>query len=249
MRRLWALCLIAVLHSATANAEAVLAAVASNFNAAMDALVAEFEASTGHRVEVAYGSSGKLYAQITRGAPFHVFFSADRDKPGRLLRDGAAVAGSDFTYARGALVLWSPRPGFLQDGPRRLRTGDYQRLALANPRLAPYGRAALEVLDSLDLMESSRTRWVQGENIAQTWQFVHSGSAELGFVARSQWLAAGGGGSHWPVPAQHYAPIRQDAVLLARGEGNSAARELLQFLQGERAGQILAGLGYDPGGG
>lgn len=226
-------------------AEEVRVAVAANFTPAMKEIAAEFEKSTGNRVILSFGSSGKFYAQIKNGAPFQLFFSADTAKPEALEREGLTVPGSRFTYAIGSLVLWSANPDLLSDGISVLREGTYNRLALANSKLAPYGVAAEEVLQNLGLKKSTRAKWVRGENIAQTYQFVASGNAELGFVALSQIMHSGriDTGSAWIVPSHLYSPIQQDAVLLS-GSNNAAAAEFLRFVRGDKASVIIRSYGY-----
>ncbi|MGL6161847.1 molybdate ABC transporter substrate-binding protein [Microbulbifer sp.] len=228
------------------SAEELMVAVASNFTAAMKEIAAEFEKTSGHRVKLASGSSGKFYAQIKNGAPFQAFFSADTAKPAALETAGLAVPGSRFTYAVGSLALWSADPSLVDDRASVLREGHFRKLALANPKLAPYGKAAVEVLRNLDLEEATRSRWVQGENIAQTYQFVATGNADLGFVALSQ-IVRGGQlkeGSAWTVPGDLYSPIRQDAVLLQRGADSKGAVEFLHFLRGDKARAIIESYGY-----
>lgn len=229
-----------------ADAATAHVAVASNFAGAMERIARAFEANSSHRVTLSTGSSGRIVAQIQRGAPYDLFLSADQAKPAALEQQGRIVADSRFTYAVGALALWSPRPGFVDDGPARLRSGEFNKLALANPTLAPYGQAAVEVLEALGLREATEAKWVRGENIAHAYQFVSTGNADLGFVALSQLLSDQheGAGSTWVVPPALYRPIRQDAVLLERGVDNPAARALLEFLRGDTAAQIMAGLGY-----
>lgn len=229
-----------------ARADTVTVAVASNFTAPMSDIAAAFERETGHEVRLAFGSSGKIVAQIRQGAPFDAFFSADQAKPEALQTLGLAVPDSRFTYAIGALALWSSRPDLPLEGAGVLRQGDYHKLALANPRLAPYGEAAVEVLDGLALTESTRPHWVQGENIAQTYQFVRTGNATLGFVALSQIMTEGDvrSGSVWIVPDDLHSPIRQDAVLLRRGEDNDGARAFMDYMRGEDARAIIHDYGY-----
>ena len=231
------------------QAEALTVAVASNFTAPMKDIAAAFEQKTGHTLRLAFGSSGKFYAQIRHGAPFQVFFSADSGKPEALEEAGLAVAGSRFTYAFGRLALWSADKNLVNGSSAVLERGDYRKLALANPRLAPYGAAAVEVLRNLGLEQATKSRWVQGENIAQTYQYVASGNAELGFVALSQIQHQGRveRGSAWIVPAALYQPIRQDAVLLAGGESSPAARALLDFVRGEQGRAIIESYGYQAG--
>lgn len=233
--------------SGAAGADEVDVAVAANFTAPMKAIVAGFEKDTGHKARVAFGGSGKLYAQIRNGAPFQMLLSADDGIPAKLEGEGLAVAGSRFTYAIGALVLWSARPGYVEPGGEVLRRGQFRKIALANPRLAPYGQAAVEVLKGLGLLDSLTPRFVQGENIAQTFQFVSTGNAELGFVALSQVMKDGklAGGSAWIIPGKLHAPIRQDAVILAPGQGNAAAQALAKYLKGARAQAIIRSHGYD----
>lgn len=230
----------------SASAETMTIAVASNFITAMEEIVPLFEAESGHEVQVSYGSSGRIYAQIKNGAPFDVFLSADQEKPAALEAEGQAVAGSRYTYARGALVLWSKQTDMALEQAEVLREGSYNKLALANPRLAPYGAAALEVLDNLGLQEATRDKRVLGENITQAYQFVDTGNAELGFVALSQLMASGAleSGSSWIIPPTLYTPIRQDLVLLKRAEGKAAVQAFLEFLQSTQAKSVIVRLGY-----
>lgn len=239
---------LAALAAATlARAEQVNVAVAANFTAPMNAIAAEFAKDTGHEARLAFGSSGKFYAQIRNGAPFQVFLSADDAKPAKLEEEGMTVAGSRFTYAVGTLVLWSAKPGFVDDQAEVLKRGAYNKLALANPKLAPYGAAAMELLDGMGLKAAAEPKLVQGENIAQTYQFVLSGNAELGFIALSQVMKDGRitGGSAWVVPSNLHQPIRQDAVILSSGKGNAAAAALMKYLQGDKAKAIIRSYGYD----
>ncbi|PCK08598.1 MAG: molybdate ABC transporter substrate-binding protein [Alteromonadaceae bacterium] len=228
------------------RAESIHIAAASNFTGAMKALVAEFEQASGHKVHVSFGSSGKFYAQIMHGAPFQIFFSADQAKPKALEKSGLSVSGTRFTYAIGALALWSSKPGFIDSEGRRLRNGNFNKLALANPKLAPYGIAAIEVLESLKLKQNTRSKWVQGENIAQTYQFISTGNADLGFISLAQIRQKNQStpGSVWIIPTTLHEPIRQDAVLLKRGEKNRAAQELLKFIRSEQAQTIIKSHGY-----
>jgi molybdate transport system substrate-binding protein len=229
-----------------ANAETISVAVASNFTAAMNDLAAAFEKETGHKVEPAFGSSGKFYAQIKNGAPFQVFFSADAEKPLQLEQDGLTVPETRFTYAIGTLALWSVKADFVDKKGEVLKKASFNKLAIPNPKLAPYGEAAMEVLNHLGIAETVQPKLVLGENIAQTFQFVESGNAELGFVALSQILDKGGikAGSAWVVPAKLHSPIRQDAVLLKTGAENKAAMELLKFMHSKRAESIILSYGY-----
>lgn len=222
------------------TAAEVHVAVAANFATPAKHLAEPFLRETGHRLVLSSGSTGKFYAQIKSGAPYEVLLSADEATPRRLEEDGLAVAGTRFTYATGRLVLWSARPN-LAIGEELLRRNELQRLAIANPRLAPYGAAAQQVLENLGLWATMRAKLVQGENIAQTFQFVSTGNAELGFVALSQVE----GGSHWLVPASLHAPLKQDAVLLVRGRDSAAAASFLEFLRGALARKLIRAYGYE----
>ena len=231
----------------TASADEVRVAVAANFTAPMQKIAEAFARDTGHRAMLAFGATGKFYAQINNGAPFDVLLAADEQTPQRLEDEGQGVTGSRFTYAVGSLVLWSAREGYVDAQGRVLADGDFRHLALANPKTAPYGAAALQTLEKLGLRERLQPRFVQGENIAQTHQFVASGNAELGFIALSQVVEDGriARGSAWRVPADQHQPIRQDALLLQRGEHNPAARALLDYLKGASAVALIRAYGYE----
>lgn len=246
MKRLFMLlALCAVLTPA--SADEVRVAVAANFTAPMERIAARFTQETGHKLAIAYGATGKFYAQISNGAPFEVFLSADDKTPARLEKEGLAVSGSRFTYAMGKLVLWSPKEGVVDSQGAVLKQGGFNHLALANPKLAPYGAAAEEVMQKLGVLDALKSKLVQGENITQAYQFVASGNAELGFVALSQVKKEGEEikGSHWLVPNNLYTPIRQDAVLLAKGKDNAAALQFLKYLRGKPAAAIISGYGYE----
>lgn len=229
-----------------AHADTVSVAVAANFTAPMQKIAAAFEIDTGHKAELSFGATGKFYAQITHGAPFQVLLSADDTTPARLEREGKAVAHSRFTYAIGTLVLWSAQPGTVDAKGDVLKSGNFKHLAIANPKLAPYGAAALQVMEKLGVATALQPRLVQGENIAQTFQFVSTGNAQLGFVALSQVMADGKirSGSAWQVPASLHEPIRQDAVLLMPGKDSAAASALLTYLRGSNARAIIQSYGY-----
>lgn len=224
-----------------------LVAVAANFTKPITEIAAEFQKATGHEAKLSFGSSGKFVSQMENGAPFEVFLSADESNPLKLEQNGATVAGSRFVYALGKLVLWSAKPGYVDDQGQILAKGGFQHLALADPKLAPYGVAALEVLKGMGLQEKLQPLLVQGENIAQTQQFVSTGNAELGFVALSQVIENGkiASGSGWIVPADRYAPIKQSAVLLTLGAENPAAKALLDYLKSAPALAIIEKYGYD----
>lgn len=244
--RLQAVCLLLGLWgmaSPTWAAE-VIVAVAANFTAPMKEIAAAFERETGHKVSLSFGSTGNFRTQIVNGAPFQVFLAADDETPAALERDGHAVAGTRFTYAVGKLVLWSPGPLVDAQG-KILETGEFAHLAVANPKLAPYGKAAMQVLQKRGLTARLEPKIVWGQSITQTYQFVVSGAAELGFVALSQVHEDGKmKGSAWLVPQEDYDPIRQDAVLLVQGKDEPAARELLAYLQREPTRAIIQRYGY-----
>lgn len=224
-----------------------LVAVATNFAEVMSHLQAGFEAETPHTLRVTTGSTGKLYAQIVAGAPFDVLLAADQARPERLEAEGLAVAGSRFTYATGAIALWSADPERIgADGAAVLRAGGFRRLAIANPELAPYGVAARQALEALGVWADVAPRVVMGENIGQVFGMVATGNAELGVVAASQLLGAGrpAAGSTWAIPPDLYAPIRQDAVLLLRASENDAARALLRFLRRDDVREDIRAFGY-----
>jgi molybdate transport system substrate-binding protein len=219
----------------------VKVAVAANFTEAMRAIARDFEQAAGHRVLISFGSTGKLYTQIINGAPFEVFLAADQQRPERLVQAGKAW--DRFTYASGRLVLWSADAGTVDPDGRVLGSGAFDRLAVANPRTAPYGSAAMQVLDRLGLSTGLRGKLVRGESIGQTYQFVASGAARLGFVALAQ-VTPNPGGSRWLVPRELYTPIRQDAVLLEAGRDRPAARALMDFLRGPAARSVIERFGY-----
>jgi molybdate transport system substrate-binding protein len=226
------------------RADELRVAVASNFRLPMEAAAQEFEQSTGQEVTPIFGSTGKHYAQIVNGAPFDAFFAADAERPQLLEREGRTAPGSRFTYAVGRLVLWSADPARVDADGRVLATGGFRHLAIANPELAPYGAAARAVLQGLGLWERLETKLVRGENIGQAFQFVVSGNAELGFVARSQLAAPGRAfeGSSWTPPQALYPAIEQQAVLL---RASSAGRAFMAFMQSDEVAGILRAYGYD----
>lgn len=231
------------LGAGQAIADEIHVAVASNFTKTIKTLAARFEASSGHRVTLSYGSTGKHYAQIKNGAPFDAFFAADVKRPQLLDEEGVALPGSRFTYAIGKIVLWSPKRGTVDAQGEVLIEGEIRHLAIASPKLAPYGRAARQVLQDRGLWEALQNRMVRGENIGQTFQFVKSGNAELGFVALSQIIQPGHGieGSLWIVPQSLYSPIEQQAVLLRESD---AARAFLAFVKNDESLEIIRRFGY-----
>ncbi len=238
-----ALVLMAIMTATGTRADTLHVAVASNFQRTLKALIPLFEARTGHRIVVSWGATGRLYAQIINGAPHQAFLAADTIRPARLERDGRAMPGTRFTYAEGRLMLCGSAPALRTMGLKTLAAGKFTRLAMANPRLAPYGRAAREVLEHLGLMEALRLRIVRGENIGQTFHFVRSGAAELGLVAMSQVLTLPE--RERPacilVPENLHAPILQQAVLL---KDTPAARAFLAFLRSPEARKIIRSHGY-----
>jgi molybdate transport system substrate-binding protein len=242
------LCLVLALGAMQAQAAEVLVAVAANFAAPLSRLGEGFTAATGHVIKASAGPTGRFYSQVVAGgAPFEVLVAADAATPDRLIASGHAVAGSRFTYAIGQLVLWSAQPELVDaDGRVLAQPQRFGKLAIANPRLAPYGAAALQVLQARGLREALAPRLVTGESVAQAHQFVVSGNADLGFVALSQVAAPGrpAAGSLWRVPQALYQEIRQDAVLLEAGRGKPAALALLAYLKSEPARALIASYGY-----
>lgn len=234
---------------AAASAGEVQVAAAANFTQPLQKLAPGFELATGHKIVAAFGSTGQFYAQIRNGAPFEVLLAADEAIPARLEQEGAAVGGTRFTYARGKLVLWSAKPGVVDDRGEVLKKGVFDHLALANPKLAPYGAAALQAMQALGVRDALQTRIVQAENINQAYQFAASGNALLGFVALSQVYQDGkiAAGSGWIVPAHLYRPILQDAVLLEKGRAKPAALALLRYLRSAPARAVIESFGYELG--
>lgn len=230
-----------------AHADVVQVAVAANFTVPMQKIAAEFESETGNKVLLSFGATGMLYAQITGGAPFDIFLSADDKTPVRLEKDGLVVSGSRFTYATGKLVLWSAKENFVDEHGDVLKNGTFEHLAIANPKTAPYGTAAIQTLTKLGVLQAVQDKFVMGQNISQTHQFVSTGNAELGFVALSQVFHDGKltSGSAWFVPSDMHDPIRQDAVLLNKGANKPAAAALMKYLKGEKAKAIIKSFGYE----
>ncbi len=236
----------ALLLSAAAQAAEVRVAVAANFAQPMKDIAAEFEKDSGHKLSLTQGATGKFYAQISNGAPFELFLSADDETPARLQKEGRAVAGSGFTYAIGRLALWSPDAKLVDQGGSVLKTDGFRFLSIANAKVAPYGRAAVQVMQKLGVLSKIEPRVVQGESISQTFQFVSSGNAQLGFVALSQVWENGKlrSGSAWVVPEEMHEQLRQDAVLLNPGKDSTAARALLDYLKTDKAKKIIERYGY-----
>lgn len=239
--------LLALGISASASAEEVQVAVAANFTAPMKVIAADFEKATGHKVVPSFGATGKFYAQITNGAPYDVFLAADDETPIKLEKENGIVPGSRFTYATGKLVLWSAKPDFVDAKGEVLKKGNFSHIALATPKLAPYGLAAEETMKKLGVYDTLQPKFVQGESIGQTFTFISTGNAELGFVALSQVFEGGKikSGSAWIVPANLHNAIRQDAVILNKGKDNKAAAEFVNYLKSEPVKAIIRSYGYD----
>jgi molybdate transport system substrate-binding protein len=243
--RCFFLALFMLAFSATAPAAAeVKVAVAANFTEPAKQIAARFKARTGHDATLSFGSSGQFFTQIANGAPYGVFLSADRERPEKAEADGLGVAGSRFTYATGRLVLYSKTPGLVDPRGAVLKGGKFEKIAIADPRTAPYGVAAIETMKKLGVEAALKAKLVQGASITQAYQFVDTGAAELGFVALSQ-LAGVTGGSRWTVPANLHTPIDQQAVLLKTGANNGAATAFMAFLRGAEAKAIIRRYGYE----
>ena len=236
---------------ATAKAEEVTVAVAANFTAPMQKIAQAFEQDTGHKALLAFGATGKFYAQIKNGAPFAVLLSADDETPARLEKEGVAIAGTRFTYAIGRLALWSKNPLLVDDKGQVLLSNatdknSFKKIAIADPKLAPYGAAAIEVLGRMDALAKLTPKLVQGDSIGQAFQFVMTENAELGFVALSQISIDGRitQGTAWVVPQNLYTPLKQEAVLLPLGKNNAAALALMKYMRTDRAQAIIRAYGY-----
>jgi molybdate transport system substrate-binding protein len=247
LRRRSILTTLAALALASLAAPALAAetqvAVAANFTEPAKEIAAAFAAATGHKATLSFGSSGQFYAQITHGAPYEVFLSADAERPKKAEQDGVGVPNTRFTYAIGKLVLYSKTPGLADDGAA-LKSGKFAKLAIADPAAAPYGVAAVQTLEKLGIYDAAKPKIVTGASITQTYQFVATGAADLGFVALSQVINEPGG-SRWLVPAANYAPIDQQAILLFTGAKNPAAKAFLEFLKGPQAKAIIKRYGYE----
>ncbi len=229
-----------------ADAGEVRAAVAANFTAPAKLIAEQFQTDTGHTVKLSFGSTGKFYAQIKAGAPFDVFLAADDTTPAKVAKEGLGDGASEFTYAVGKLVLWSKKPGFV-DAKGDVLKGKFDKLAIANPKLAPYGLAAQETMEKMGLWAGLQDRIVMGESISQTLQFADTGNADMAFIALSQTIRDGKPveGSQWVVPAALYTPIRQDAILLAAPQDKAAAEAFLKYLKSPKAIAVIRSFGYD----
>jgi molybdate transport system substrate-binding protein len=240
------LSIIATASASAAFAGEVQVAVAANFTAPVQAIAADFEKDTGNKVVASFGATGQFYAQIKNGAPFEVFLAADDTTPAKLETEGMTVPGSRFTYATGALALWSAKEGYVDANGDVLKKNAYNHLAIANPKTAPYGLAATQALDKLGLTQAVASKIVEGQNISQAQQFIATGNAELGFVALSQIYKDGKitSGSAWVVPASLHEPIRQDAVILNKGKDNPVAKQFSDYLKGPKAAAVIKSYGY-----
>ena len=233
--------------SAAAQAEVVQIAVAANFTAPARALAEVFARTTGHEAKLSFGATGAFYTQIKNGAPFDVLLAADDERPARLEQEGDTVPGSRFTYATGQLVLWSAKPGLVDDEGAVLKHGQFGKIAIANPKNAPYGAAAVEAMEKLGLAATLQPKLVTGESIGQTYNFIATGNAELGFVALAQVLDGGKlkSGSMWVVPAKYHAPIIQDAVILKRAAANPAAKAWMALMRSPNTQDFIRSYGYE----
>jgi molybdate transport system substrate-binding protein len=233
------------LFGCQAKAEEVKIAVAANFTDASREIATLFAKATGHTPKISYGSTGKLYSQIEHGAPFELFLAADTKRPIKAEREGLAVAASRFVYAKGKLVLWSIKPDLFESGEHYLKHANFEHLALANPKTAPYGLAAEQVMQHLGVLKQLTPKLVKGDSIAQTFQFSATGNANAGFIAMAQIKAwQGDKGTLWEIPADYYAPIEQAAILLKKGEDNPAAIAYLEFLKSDEVREVIERYGY-----
>lgn len=234
------------MQSLSVHAAEVTVAVAANFSAPMKVIARQFQRETGHQLRLSFGSTGQFYAQIKHGAPFAILLAADEGTPQKIEQDGWGVPGSRFTYAVGKLALWSRMPGLVDGDGAILKSGAVDKIAIANPKLAPYGAAAVEVIRKLGLSDALSSKIVEGASIGQAFQFVASGNADVGFVALSQVYENGQikQGSAWIIPTEMYQPIKQDAILLKTGLDNPAAVALMRFLQGNSARSVMRSFGY-----
>ena len=228
------------------SAETVHVAVAANFVEPLKNISTQFEKSSGNQIMITSGATGKLYAQIKNGAPYDILLAADSKTPAKLESENAIVPGSRFTYAIGKLALWSAKPGYVDNKGEILKKQPFKHIAIANPKLAPYGLAAQQTLEKMGLWQALQPKFVQGENIGQTYQFVATGNAELGFVALSQIYKNGKvkSGSAWIVVSNDYQPIKQDAVLLKHAQNNAAAAAFMKYLKSNAAYKVLQSYGY-----
>lgn len=247
MKLITTLCLAVTLSvsAASAWAEDVQVAVAANFTKPMEKIAADFAKATGNKAVLSFGATGKFVEQIKNGAPFQILVSADQKSPLKLETETLAVPGTRYTYAIGKLVLWSAKPQFVDDKGIILKTGsDFEHIAIADPKVAPYGKAAMKVMEKMGVLDTLKPKIVQGDSIGQTKEFVASGNAELGFVALSQ-IIKETTGSSWMVPQDLYSPLYQDVILLKTGENSAAAKALLDYLRSDAALAVIKDYGYE----
>ncbi len=232
--------------AANAQAAEIKVAVASNFANTLKEIAVEFQRDTGHQLAITPGATGKFYAQISNGAPFDVFLSADDETPRKLAQEGKAIAASQFTYAIGRLALWSPSPDLVDKNADILKTDKFKYIAIANAKVAPYGQAAVQTMQKLGVLSKIEPRVVQGESIAQTFQFVSTGNAQLGFVALSQIFENGKikTGSAWIVPEEMHEQLKQDAVILQSCKNTAACQALMDYLKSEKIKKMMSSYGY-----
>lgn len=237
---------VALAFTVPAQADEIQVAVAANFTAPATELAPVFEKQTGHKVKLSFGSTGAFYAQIKNGAPFDILLAADAKTPAKMEQEGIGVAGSAFTYAQGKLVFWSADAGKIDAKGEAFKAMKFEKCAVADPKLAPYGEAAYQTLEANKLHDAYKPKFVTGNNIGKTFQFVKTGNAEVGFVALSQVYKNGKftSGSGWIVPAEFYKPIKQDAVLLKHGEKSETAKAFMKFLQSDAANKVKLAYGY-----
>lgn len=238
------LALAAILAPGAAFAADTQVAVAANFTEPAKEIAQAFKAASGHTAILSFGSSGQFYAQMSHGAPYEVFLSADAERPLKAEQAGLGVAGTRFTYAVGRLVLYSKTPGLVDGAGAVLAGGKFDKLAIADPASAPYGTAAVQTMQKLGVYAALKPKIVTGGSITQAFQFVETGAAELGFVAYSQVINTPGG-SRWMAPAADHAPIDQQAILLYPGRNSAAAKAFLAFLKSPRAVAIIRKYGYE----
>ena len=247
----WLAMLVMPLLAFAAHADTVNVAVAANFTEPAKELAAMLQKTTGHTAQLSFGATGAFYTQIKNGAPFDVLLAADSQTPARLEQEGDTAPGTRLTYATGQLVLWSAQPGLVDDKGEVLKSGHFNKIAIANPKTAPYGAAAVETINKLGLQAALQPKLVTGESIGQTYSFIASGNAELGFVALSQVMNGGKfkGGSMWLVPSNLHTPIVQEAVILKRAQDNPAAKAWMDLLRSPRGKELIRSYGYAvPGG-
>ncbi len=232
--------------SKVSTADTIQVAVASNFIATMKELIAKFEINSEHKIKLSTGSSGKIFAQIAQGAPYDVFFSADQSKPEKLATLGFGINESRFTYAKGKLVLWSNKDDY-EVSKSVLLAGNYKKIALANPRLAPYGMAAKDVINHFNITNKTKNKLIQGENISQVYQFIETKNVDLGFVALSQMKSSQNSGkqNYWLIPQHIYTPIKQDLIVLRRTKKMSIVNEFVTFIKSQEGKDIIKHYGYD----